>query len=330
MTSQRGRAGLSRRGLLYGGGALAAVTALGGGALWGSSAFAEAQAAAGPRFKLSTAAVKYIREKPVHHTTVLQSFAFDNPHKHIYVLQVVGDGSKGDMCLTKINYSGTKLGYMFLRGFGHGVGMGVEPVGADAYIWTETDSNPSSGYGRAITRFKFVNKKTLTYGSSSIPVHRPVKGSTSNQPSVDMLNKRLVLRHRVAGVARYRVYDLADAKAGKYGAPLYEFPQVGVKSGEVFQGFCSLGDYVYQMVGTSYTGESGSNPPSKRGNTYLSSIDMRTGALVERRWTQAAYSLDFREPEGMAVQLTSKPRLFMGFASGRSGARKISLYYKPS
>lgn len=60
----------------------------------------------------------------------------------------------------------------------------------------------------------------------------------------------------------------------------------------------------------------------------MSSIDVTTGELKERKRTEAAYSLDFREPEGLAVQLTSPPRLHMGFASGTKGARKFSLYYK--
>lgn len=327
MTDTRPRRGLKRRGLLLAGGA-AAATALGAGAIWGSSAFADS--AAGGRFDLKTGAQRFLREKAIHDGTVLQSFAFDNVNKHIYFVQVTAgsDPKKGYLTVTKVDPTGKQLGYMYLRGFGHGVSIGVEPAGSAAYLWTETDANPDSGYGRAITRFKFVNKQTLTYGSSSLKLYRPVSGSTSNQPSVDMLNKRIALRYRKPGGMHYSIFNLADVIGGKF-TPLYTFSQVGIQDGEVFQGFCLHGDYVYQLVGTCYTSAKGTNPPAGHGNTYVSSINVTTGKLIQRSRTEAAYSLSYREPEGMAVELTSPPKLHMGFASGASGARKYSLYYKP-
>jgi len=41
-----------------------------------------------------------------------------------------------------------------LKGFGHGVQIGVESAGTTAYIWTETDSvkEGSSGWGTQIAR----------------------------------------------------------------------------------------------------------------------------------------------------------------------------------
>jgi hypothetical protein len=185
-----------------------------------------------------------------------------------------------------------------------------------------------SGYGRAISRFKFVSGSVLSRNSSTLTKHYPVAGSTSNQPSADMLNRRLLLRYRSGGVARYALYDLAEATAGRF-TSLYDVPQVGIAADETFQGFALLGDYAYQMTGTAYTDESGSNPPSGHGNTYVSCIELRAGALVQRSRTEAAYSLTYREPEGLAIQLTSPYRLRMGFASGASGARRYSVYYKP-
>jgi hypothetical protein len=316
--------GLGRRSLLLGGGT-AVAAALGGGLLLPGGA--HAQTITGGRFNLATGAEKFIREKTLHHTTVLQSFAFDNVNKHIYVLQVIGATENGDMILTKVNYSGTKLGHMRLNRFGHGVGMGVEMVGSTPWIWTETDRNPDSGYGRAVTRFKFTNGQTLTYGSS-LTTYRAHSGSTSNTPSIDQLNNRIAIRYRHSGAVHYKVFKLSDFKNRNF-TPVHTFKQVGIGSSEVFQGWCLHGNYVYQMTGTAYTGESGGNPPSKKGNCYLSSIDVRTGQLYERKKTQAAYSLDFREPEGLAVQLSSPRRLHMGFASGKVGARKLTLYYKP-
>ncbi|QKV94705.1 teichoic acid biosynthesis protein C [Streptomyces sp. NA02950] len=329
---------LTRRRFALAGGAAAA------GALATFSARTEASAAIeGGRFDLAVPSTQLLREKTPHNGTVLQSFAFDDTNKHLYVIQLMEGGiqldgepgpvsgadraARGDMCVTKMSLAGAELGSMYVKGFGHGVAIGCEPVGGTAYLWTESDADPASGYGRAISRFRFAAGTVLASGSSSLVEHRPVPGSTGNQPAVDMLNKRLMLRYRLNGVPRYRLMRLADVTAGKYPA-VYDIPQVGVAANETFQGFAVLGDYVYQLTGTAYTDEGGTNPPSGHGNTYVSCIDLRSGELVQRARTEAGYSLDYREPEGMAIQLTSPRRLCMGFASGASGDRKASVYYK--
>ncbi len=329
---------LTRRRFTLGGGVAAA------GALGAFAARAGAATVAGGRFDLSVPSTQLLREKTPHNATVLQSFAFDDVGGHLYTVQLMQGGiqlsgesapvsgadraAHGDLCVTKLSLAGAELGSMYLKGFGHGVAMGCEPVGSAAYLWTESDANPDSGYGRAISRFKFADGTVLFSGSSSLVKHRPVAGSTSNQPAVDMLNRRLLLRYRLGGEARYRLMSLSGVSAGDYTAVYDDIPQTGVEDGEVFQGFTVLGDYAYQLTGTAYTDEDGANPPSGHGNTYVSCIDLRTGELVQRARTEAAYSLGYREPEGLAVQLSSPRRLCMGFASGAAGDRKVSVYYK--
>lgn len=310
-----------------------------------AEAVAAEAAAAGGRFDLSVPSAQLIREKAPHNNTVLQSFAFDDVNGHLYTIQLMQGGlrlsgesapvsapdraKRGDMCVTRLSLTGAKLGHMYVRGFGHGVSIGCEPTGTTAQLWTESDANPDSGYGRAISRFAFKDGAVLDSGSSALATHRPVPGSTSNQPAVDMLNKRLLLRYRQGDQVRYRLMSLAGVTAGDYTAVYDDIPQAGIEEGEVFQGFTLLGDYVYQLTGTNYTAENGTNPPSGHGNAHVSCVDLRTGELVQRSRTEAGYSLDYREPEGMAVQLTSPRRLCMGFASGASGARELSVYYKP-
>ncbi|MFI0780550.1 teichoic acid biosynthesis protein C [Streptomyces sp. NPDC021212] len=339
---------LTRRRFALAGGA-AAAGALGAFAVRPTEAHAAeaggaAEAAVGGRFDLSVPSTQLIREKAAHNDTVMQSFAFDDAGGHLYTIQLMQGGirlsgesapvsgadraARGDMCITRMSLTGSELGHMYVRGFGHGVSIGCEPVGATAYLWTESDANPESGYGRAISRFPFKDGTVLDSGASGLATHRPVAGSTSNQPAVDMLNKRLLLRYRQGGEARYRLMSLAGVTAGDYSA-VYDIPQTGVEDGEVFQGFTVLGDYVYQLTGTAYSDENGPNPPSGHGNAQVSCVDLRTGELVQRARTEAGYSLDYREPEGMAVQLTSPRRLCMGFASALTGPRKVSVYYKP-
>ncbi|WP_432014767.1 teichoic acid biosynthesis protein C [Streptomyces cucumeris] len=335
-TSDTGR--LTRRRFALAGGAAAA------GAFAAFAARTEASAAVeGGRFDLTVPSTQLVRERTPHNSTVLQSFAFDDTNKHLYTVQLMEGGirldgepgpvsgadraARGDLCLTRMSLTGTELGFMYLKGFGHGVAIGCEPSGTTAQLWAESDADPDSGYGRAISRFRFAAGTVLSSGSSSLVKHRPVPGSTANQPAVDMLNKRLLMRYRLGGVPRYRLMELTDVTAGRYSA-VHDIPQTGVAADETFQGFAVLGDYVYQLTGTAYTGEDGTNPPSGHGNTHVSCLDLRSGELVQRARTEAAYSLDYREPEGMAIQLTSPRRLCMGFASGLGGDRKVSVYYK--
>ncbi|GAA4231482.1 hypothetical protein FHR32_003485 [Streptosporangium album] len=263
--------------------------------------------------------------KALHDQTVLQSFAFDNVHGHMYTVQVkngAGSPAAGDLCVTKLSLTGTILGHMYLMGFGHGVQIGVEPSGSSAYLWTETDgvSDGVNAWGRKLARFPFVNGQTLTTSSSSLRKYAPIAGATSTTCAIDPSTNRLVMRHRRAGAARYAVYDLSTIKAGG-STPLFDIaepPGLGV-----FQGYTALGQHLYMFDGTAY---SASNPT---GDTHLTSVDLTTGKVVQRSFTAAWKSLNYREPEGMAIQLAGgNPRLCFGFASGGAGARRTSIIYK--
>ncbi|RVX45729.1 hypothetical protein EDD27_8543 [Nonomuraea polychroma] len=309
---------MTRRSLLTIG-AGAAVTALAG-------AEPVAASAAG-RFDLAAPASPLIWKKALYDETVLQSFAFDNVNGHIYAVQLkngAGSAAAGDLCLTKLSLTGTVLGHMYLRGFGHGVQIGVEPAGTSAYLWTETDAvrdSTGNAWGRRLARFKFVNGRTLTPSSSGLTKYAPISGATSTTCAIDPSTNRLIMRYRNSGAPRYAVYSLAELKAG---APR-KLHDVAQPSGlGVFQGYTAYGNYLYLLDGTAY---SGSNPAP--GNAHLTCVDLRTGAKVQRSLTQAGKSLDYREPEGLAVQIVSgRPRLCLGLASGVAGARKVSIFYK--
>lgn len=76
---------------------------------------------------------------------MLQSFAFDERHGHMYALQVMEGGvrlpgepraytraeraARGDMCLNRLTMGGALTGDMYLLGFGHGSALGVEDTG---------------------------------------------------------------------------------------------------------------------------------------------------------------------------------------------------------
>ncbi len=334
---------INRRAFVLGGAAGLATAGTWTGATAASAAPATASAEWNDKFDLTAPAVQYLREKSLYNETIMQSFAFDDVNHCIFAAQLMQGGvqlpgesapvsgtdrsARGDMCLTRLGLDGTQLGYMYLRGFGHGASIGVEPQGSTSYIWTEADANPESGYGTAVARFAFSNGAVLD--SSAVDKLYVVPGSTSNRPAVDMYSRRLLVQYLLGeDDYRYSVLPLDHAKQGDL-RPLYDLPRIGMDATETPQGLALLGDYVYQMTGTHYTDEAGDNPPSGHGNTYLSALYLPTSQVVQRARTEAAYSLDYREPEGLAVQRGVSPaRLCLGFASGVAGDRRYTIYYK--
>lgn len=344
--------GLSRWQVLKRTGALAAA------ALTGSLALTQAGTAAAAvptsrRFDLTDPSDQWFREILLSETRILQSFGFDNVNKHLYTAQLVQGGrilpgetraytgaersANGDLCITRLDWRGSVIGRMYLKGFGHGVSIGVESSGNSAFLWTETDSvtdSQNNGYGVRIARFAFANGAVLLPGSAQVTRFDPVPGSDHNTPAVDPVNNRLVVRHRIGGVWKYHLYDLAAFRSGTF-TPLAAVTQPSVLTGPTFQGYTSLGQYLYTLDGTAYTYDASGNRTST-SNTYLTSVDWNTGLVYERRLSKAGESLYYREPEGLAIQVpdTANPaaaRLHIGFGSMESATqtdKKASFYYK--
>ncbi|MEU9392249.1 Teichoic acid biosynthesis protein C (Precursor) [Streptomyces sp. NPDC048324] len=260
--------------------------------------------------------------------TVLQSFAFDEPNKHLYVLQVTATGhAAGDLCLNKLDYTGDRLGHMYLKGFGHGVSMGVQRDAEDGSTWIWTEAAAVHGYGQGVTRFHFADGATRT--AANVRIRKPIAGSTNNQPSVCQDSGRIAVRYRdPANRPRYRVWDLDAFTARDYGDPIADFAQVGAHPDPTipFQGYALYRDAVYQLAGTAYN--TTTNPPAGHGNSYVSSVSVTTGELLQQQRTEAGYQLTHREPEGVAVRAGSDPKVHIGFASGDLGARRFSLFVK--
>jgi nitrite reductase/ring-hydroxylating ferredoxin subunit len=288
------------------------------------------------RFDLDVPSWRFLRERPVRDVTVMQSFAFDDSNGVIYVAQVVQGGRQladesepvpgsqraahGDLCISRVGYDGRLLSWMYLRRFGHGVAIGVEPVGRDSYLWLETAPvlrrSDGVGYGTRVGRVRFVPEGVVTYPSAAVEEHEPVEHATEVSVSLDALNRTLLVRALVGGTHSYFLYGLDAFRARDY-RPLHSRIETGIS--DVFQGHAHFFDQVYRLEGGS--GGMTAAP------THVSCFDLPTGTVVQRSATGAARTLPFREPEGLAVQ-GGPPRLHMGFADGPVGARNISVYYK--
>lgn len=268
---------------------------------------------------------------------VLQSFAFDEAGESIYVLQVEGanavgtfaeHSARGDLVLTRLSLDGqTITGHMVLRGFGHGVAMGVERSGGDVYVWTEVDAEVTprgSGRGKKLGRFRFAEGMTLDTSSARIEKFAPIPGARVCTPSIDATTRRIAVRYVAAdGGWRVALFNLAQLQTGKT-QPLADI-RLPFAFGTV-QGWCTFGSYLYVYSGEAYSDRN--RPP---GNATLWCIDWNTGALVEQQRTTAFVDSLDREPEGIAVQTTTAtPRLCFGFGIALAAGdprRRVSIAY---
>lgn len=322
MSEQVPRSPFSRRSLLRAGGGLAATTALlGTGAVFATPASAAMPAS--KRFDLTKPSYDEFRSKILHESHhVMQGFAFDNQNVRIFIVNARNGGTGDDLCVTQVNFSGEIQGSMHLNNAGHGVSIGVEPVGTDSYIWMECDSDgpTSAGRGTALARFKFVNGGTPS-------VKKFLTGSKTITCATDPINKRIAVRRNEGGKMFYSVYPLASAAAGNFSSPLVHFAQPALSTVPVtFQGYTIYGQYLYTLDGTGHA-----DPADI--NSYVTCIDMNTGTVKSRALTRAGKSLVFREPEGLGIyrSLAGETRLYMGFGSRSSMGninRYANLFYK--
>lgn len=286
-----------------------------------------------PKFDLSDASDPALKNLPLTDTRVPQSFAFDNVHQRIYVAQLLpGADLTGDLYINQLDWSGKLLGHMTLKGFGHGVSIGLELDGSTPYLWTEVDDDTSTGRGRHIGRFAYAAGTTLTSTSAALEKFDLVSGADNETVSIDQTYKRIILRYFIGSAAHYATYDLTAFENTHAFTRVYgDVAEPTWMKTPDFQGYVSYGDYLYLYQGTAYN--TTDNPRSGKGNASITSVDLTTGQVVDTQArTQAGYSLFYREPEGLAIQVVSgAPRLCLGFASTSSDTSTTKLftyYYK--
>jgi hypothetical protein len=279
------------------------------------------------RFDLTKPSYDLFRGKPLYDATVQQGFAFDNTNRRLFVAQRQDGASEtsGDLCITQLDFGGKYLGHMYLKDFGHGVAFGAQGVGSASYLWTEVEAS-SNGYGKKLARFKFTSGTTLSSSSTSLKKFMPISDATEHTCSIDPVNNRLIVRHQLSDGKHIAVFDLNKATNGDFSSPLASFkhPSLETKS-TVFQGYAAYGQYIYLLTGTSYDASGGVI------NSEVTAVNMNTGSVVQGpTLTKAGSTLTYREPEGLAIYETvaGEVRLFLGFASGKGGARQSNLFYK--
>lgn len=327
MTS-RHDATFNRRRLLRAGGATAAALAVGAWTEAGWSGPAGSQVPSSRWFDLDAAARRLFANKGLHHQrTVMQSFAIDSIARHVYVVQIVQAGTplpgdapgehtyaqrarRGDLTMTRLDLAGNKLGHMYLKGYGHGVSIGLERLGRSVYLWTEVDAatEGDSGWGTRLARFEFRDGHVLDAASSPEIQRRDLlPGVDRTTVSMDPGYQQLTMRYRRDGGFRYAIFDLGDVRRYRRSyTPRADVGQPSVLAGTTFQGFTTFGQYLYLLDGTAYRD---SNPPESHGNIHLTRVNLRSGDVEQRVRTMAGHELHRREPEGMTVYLSDPGEL---------------------
>ncbi|MEU5216568.1 hypothetical protein AB0G79_10265 [Streptomyces sp. NPDC020807] len=282
---------------------------------------------------------KLLHRRPLQNATVMQSFGIDPVTGDIYVLQIMEGGlrlsgepeelpwatrsTNGDLCLTRLSPTGAITGHMYLRGFGHGVNLGVDNRDGVVWLWTETASSPNGendGFGTAVTSFRFASGTVLDYGS---PAHttpyRPTTNARGVTPTIDRSANELVLRFNLSGVMTFERYDLAKATAGEW-VPLQRLSVTLPSTGVDFQGYASHAGVLYTLQGQSLSAA------PLPGNAYITAIEWATGAVLDRQHITAGPGLPWREAEGMNVSVRGGvPYLHFGFACEDPGPRTCTI-----
>ncbi|MEU1089598.1 signaling protein [Streptomyces sp. NPDC005576] len=341
-----GRHRPGRRALLVAGGGTL-LAAAGGALLGGTSRSDTAEsppAGAVGEFDVSAAA-EDLPLSPLRHVSGPQSLSYPDDGGAVYALQVVpasvrlGDEDRapggrerrlaGDLCVSRLSKSGALTGSMHLRGFGHGISFGTEPVRGEVFLWVESDADPETGYGRAVARVRFRDGAVVDSSSDEVRHHRPYPDGHHVHPTLDLAGRRVLVSHWTGRTHRYSVHDMDDFAAGRH-EPLWSLEDTALREGETFQGCALRGRLVYQLTGKHYTDEKGGNPPSGGGDTYVSALDVRTGRTVGRRKVTVAPGLDFREPEGVAVRPGTRPELCVAFSVKTPGRRDLTVFSCPA
>jgi hypothetical protein len=268
---------------------------------------------------------------PLYGPNAMQSFAFEEQGRNIYVLQTVhGDGPKhdGDMWVNRIDYGGKLLDHMRLDGFGHGAAMGLTRAGSQVSLWVESESRPNSdgeGFGTRVARVIYKAGATVKSGSSAaVDVTPPQAAGKSPRASIDPVTGNLIVRYGIkSGTYGFLSLPTADALAHRWGGVklLGTTPSAGVArpSGDgsvTSQGYALAGTTAYLYYGDSY------KHVAKPGDTYIRAVPLNPAKAVSGRigYSYSLKDLDFREPEGIAVQVNGgRPRLVFGFAEEPPG-----------
>ena len=296
-----------------------------------------------PRTEISLAQPNYamLTNVTLRDTSIMQSFAYDDVNQVWIFAQVQQSGRfgktasqhayDGDLTLTKVSQSGAILGYMYLNGFGHGLSIGVEPVGTTTYVWAESNSvyfeamgsALANGYGTKIARFGWKNSATYSCSSAGITTYGVNGGAPEQSPYVDYRRNRIAVQYwsTTFNTFRWAIYPLDQFKARDY-TPVIRFSWPAELNDITDQGWA----YVNDSMMLNYNGNAygSSNPAPGNATLFKVSLPGSQPVVADSTLVTSAGSLSPREPEGLNILDTDN--VCVGFTSGPPGARRANVY----
>ncbi|MGW7100372.1 phage baseplate protein [Streptomyces sp. NPDC054838] len=293
-----------------------------------------------PRVELTSGHTTVFTDGTTYHpSNPIQGLSVDGQTNEIYFAQVIPGGvqlpgesapvsgadrnAAGDIAITRMSMSTRQvLGVMWVKASGHGLSVAAERDSSGLWLWIGCDSE--DGFARALGRVRFQNQTVLD-GRTIATTYRPFGTAASHNLSVaiDPAYSRIVVRRMYPDPSsgyRYYLYDLEAFKAGDT-APLAMVDQRANatspdgKTIGLYQGSTTWGNYLYTLEGVVGA-----------DNTYITILDWRTGKVVQRTQITTHPTLTNREPQGLAVWLSSGAAKFAyAFSGGTTSARTVTL-----
>jgi len=277
----------------------------------------------------------------LRHTTVLQSFGFDEPRSHIYALQIVEGGVRlpgektarthaeraksGDLCLNRLAMDGSPAGHMYLKGFGHGGALGIEASATAATLGrsgtpipppatgaeSAASASPTAGFCRAPT----ADSGAIARSPAPPPNYAATRRSEAASAAALQEARSAALRP-----VRPRPVPSRNLPAtARHGTARSRLGPALPRHGAVRQ---------LRVPASGQCLRSAQPPPPQAAISGSTGSTCAPGASCTSRWNTRLCNLSPREPEGLAVLREGTPRLCLGLTEGPVGGRGFRLYYK--
>jgi len=268
---------------------------------------------------------------------VPQAWAVDNILGFLFVAQLKNEtwsDRRGDLLITRIRISDKKImGTMTLRGFGHGIALGVQPEPNSkqkpkgSWLWLEcgpiilvNGGSGISGRGTRIVRLMFVPGREVICNSKGefsanqgtkrhiLPATTvlSISGKRPAAVSVDAESNLLIYKDG----SSYTIFRMTDVVKNENPIPI---TQTNIGGSGTFQGFVIREQWIYILRGAS-----GEKPTITRYDTTNgNSVTEPTSATDNRK--------GYFEPEGIGF---IDGILSWGLSTGIPGARRLTIYKK--
>lgn len=264
--------------------------------------------------------------------TIMQGFFLDPVNNHLYINQLLGTSKQlfpaESYQITRCSLDGRMIDQMTVNKGGHGTNIDLENRNGVNYIWASYEIVDGTGTAidQEIVCYQYQPGATIDETDASITRFPAIPKGDNCHPAICNKTRQMIIRRDNGPRQWITLHDLDDILAGKY-IVLGEWDIPAAV--DYNQGFALDEGYVYWRSGDA-TNAGVNNYPDQ-----VTVFDAVTGEQVYQinvnanKDMSSRYEGDFNEPEGVKVYNDPKSgakSLFVGIASGASGARISSIF----